>query len=269
MNSQAAAHTTDQFANPGAELLRWTVGMLVVLMATAAVLVAWRRIAGALAVPLEVPLLLATGFLSAVVAVASREACARRRSRLDLALWIAPTPALLLLGVALSLPGTSTAGLIVFWGLLVVEETWSWRRAPWRGQVRAAREHPPQSEPELAPVQREEPEHRQAVVDECPPEEVTQQLTRGRGADGSEHITGWLRAPFAAGQRTAVVHVSFCPPLNKIPELKVHQADGPKARIKTAQLLPHGARLDLKLSQSAEQSASVLLQFSAHSPGEK
>jgi hypothetical protein len=43
----------------------------------------------------------------------------------------------------------------------------------------------------------------------------------------------------------------------------VEQLEGPEARIKTAQLMPYGARLDLKLAATAEGPCSVLLQFSA------
>ena len=57
--------------------------------------------------------------------------------------------------------------------------------------------------------------------------------------------------------------MAFCPPFAATPELEVEQLDGPEARIKTAQLLPYGARLDLKLAAAAEEPTSVLLQFSA------
>ena len=103
----------------------------------------------------------------------------------------------------------------------------------------------------------------QRSMEEAPPEEVLQQLTRSGAADGSEQLAGWLRVPFAPGQRTGSVHVAFCPPFNRTPELVVEQLAGPEARIKTAQLLPYGVRLDLKLNAAGEQPASVLLQFSA------
>ncbi len=66
-------------------------------------------------------------------------------------------------------------------------------------------------------------------------------------------MSGWLRMPFAAGQRTGSVHVAFCPPLRATPELLVEQIGGPEARVKTAQLLPYGVRLDLKLAVAAEE----------------
>ena len=101
------------------------------------------------------------------------------------------------------------------------------------------------------------------TAETIPPEEVTQQLTRSTAADGTEELAGWLRIPFAAGQRTGSVHVAFCPPFARTPELSVEQIDGPEARLKTTQVLPYGARLDLKLHAASESPASVVLQFAA------
>ena len=99
--------------------------------------------------------------------------------------------------------------------------------------------------------------------------QISHVLTKAVGeileADGGEQLSGWLRAGFAAGQRTANVHVAFCPPFPKTPQLTVEQLDGPEVRIRTAQLLPHGLRLDLKLAVTAEKPLDVLLQFSARS----
>jgi hypothetical protein len=99
-----------------------------------------------------------------------------------------------------------------------------------------------------------------------PPAEVLQQLTRSQAADGTEELFGWIRLPFAVGQRTGCIHVAFCPPLCVTPEVTVEQIEGPDARIKTAQLLPYGARFDLKLAAAAESSTTVVLQFLARTP---
>jgi hypothetical protein len=77
-----------------------------------------------------------------------------------------------------------------------------------------------------------------------------------------------VSALFAAGQRTGTIHVAFCPSLRVTPELAVEQMEGPEARIKTAQLLPYGARVDLKLASPAQESTTVLLQFTARTPRE-
>lgn len=101
-----------------------------------------------------------------------------------------------------------------------------------------------------------------------PADDVLQQLVRSRAADGSERLAGWLRIPFAAGQRTGSEHVAFCPPFDRTPHVAVEQLDGPAVRVKTAQLLPHGVRLDLKLAAVTEEPVAVILRFSAQSHAE-
>jgi len=41
------------------------------------------------------------------------------------------------------------------------------------------------------------------------------------------------------------------------------QLGGPEARIKTVQLLPYGARFDLKLATASEAARTLLVEFSA------
>jgi hypothetical protein len=76
-------------------------------------------------------------------------------------------------------------------------------------------------------------------------------------------LLGWIRAAFAAGQRTANVHLAFCPPTAATPEVEIEQIDGPESRVQVSQVLPYGVRVELKLSEPAEESTIVLLQFSA------
>ena len=57
------------------------------------------------------------------------------------------------------------------------------------------------------------------------------------------------------------------PPLPVVPELSVKQIDGPEARVKTAQLLPYGVRLDLKLVAAAEEPTTNSLVIHADKPG--
>ena len=83
-------------------------------------------------------------------------------------------------------------------------------------------------------------------------EQVVQQLTRTLAADGTETLSGLLRTTFIPAQRTANVHLAFCPPLAHYARI-ARGANGRPAGpiIKTAQLLPYGARLDLKLVAAA------------------
>jgi hypothetical protein len=97
---------------------------------------------------------------------------------------------------------------------------------------------------------------------------VLQQLTRSRTADGGDLLSGWLRVDLAAGQRTANLHVAFCPPFARAPRVSVQQIDGPEARVKTVQTLPYGVRFDLKVADEGPEASTLLLQFAAAVSGE-
>jgi len=276
MNSDATA--ARHIARPTVELERFSAAALLGLLCAVVVLIGWRRLAGALSYPLPFTLLLPAGVLTAAAAAAVRLIwrCLptnSKRSRLDWPATLLPSAAVLGLGGALSLPGTNLAGLAVFWMVLAVEEFWAWRPVVWRilrrgrsvpGSIRldppqTPAPHPPPSKlPPQVPVD-------SSSLPAVAADNVIQQLTRRRTPDGVEELAGWLRMPFTEGQRTTSVHVAFCPPFSKTPELAVEQLDGPATRIKTAQLLPHGVRFDLKLAAVAEKRLAVMLQFSARS----
>jgi len=260
-----------------AELGRWSVGTAVALLATAAVLVGWRRLAGALVSPLEPAALLGVGALVAVAAAGVRTVwhyipgeC--KPVRLGWLVLVVPLVSVAALGAALTMPGTAGGGLIAFWVCLFVEESWAWRPVVWRTQrgkgeggrgIGPLTPHPSLLTPHSSPLT----PHPSPLAEDVLPDDVLQQLTRSRAADGTEQVQGWLRMRFASGQRTAIVHVAFCPPFEKTPELAVEQLDGPPMRIKTAQLLPYGVRLDLKLGTAAEEPLEVLLQLRVQGSG--
>jgi len=93
--------------------------------------------------------------------------------------------------------------------------------------------------------------------------DLLQQMTRRVMPEGTEQVSGWVRADVAGRQRTTSVHLAFCPSFATTPEIEIEQLDGPEARIQIGQLLPHGVRLDLKLAQAAEEATEVVLEFSA------
>ena len=82
-----------------------------------------------------------------------------------------------------------------------------------------------------------------------------------RTADESEELRGWLRVPLAAGQRTASVHVAFCPPLAATPELLVEQIDGPESPTEDRATASLRRRIDLRLATTAAEPAAVVLEF--------
>ncbi|NOY40925.1 MAG: hypothetical protein GXP26_03685 [Planctomycetes bacterium] len=94
-------------------------------------------------------------------------------------------------------------------------------------------------------------------------EEIVQQLYRVRDELGQEVIYGTLRADFLAGQRTAVVHAGFCPPLSHLPEIEAESFRGPLARIKVVQALAHGTRMDVRLTAPAASDCHVWIDMAA------
>ncbi len=105
------------------------------------------------------------------------------------------------------------------------------------------------------------------VDDETDPNEpagdITQQLTRRTTTEGGQDLTGWLRMPLAAGQRTGTLHVAFCPPFDEPPTVEAEAISGPACRIKIGPVMAHGVRLDAKLDAAAEAGESVLVWFYA------
>jgi len=253
---------------PG-ELAHWAAtGFAGFLFFSGAVL-CWRRMAGELSAPLEPTVLLLVGVSLAVAAATARLAW-RCRSGASRAGLPAPAAAALLsaavlaVGGALSLPGTSPGGLLILWSVLALEEVWAWAPGGWRRLV-AGRGTPARPQGAVAtpdsPAAR--PLQTRPAMQRPPADDVTQQLTRSRTAEGTEILSGWLRVEMASGQRSANVHLAFCPPFARSPRVAVEQVEGPRARIKTVQLLPYGARFDLKLVALSEEAATLLLEFSA------
>ena len=264
----AALHQT------AAEILRWLAAAMLGLLGMAALLLAWRRLAGALESPLGGSALLSVALVAAGAAAAVR-ILGRSAPKPPSSPWLdrvftwTPLPVLGVIGAALSLPGASPAALAAFWLILAAEESWS-LRGPRREQRAAVRPRPaplPVGQLRYDPPQPPPPHplSMTTLPEEVSPDDVVQQLTRSHAADGSEVLAGWLRVAMAAGQRSASLHVAFCPPFSQTPRLAVEQLSGPPARIKTVRLFPYGTRFDLKLDQPSQGPSSLLLQFLARS----
>lgn len=258
------------------------------LLVFAAVVLWWRRLVGALVNPLEPVVLLGAAVTVSAAAAAIRLGVLDKlapagqpsgRTRFARYLPWTVSASVVAIGVALSLRDTSLWGLVLFWTILTGEELWGWtpRRPlgppplgapPLGAHVAAPPAVSPRREP-ATPISLPRPSDSPfPAVDECDMDavdspDVLQQLTRRRTADGGEILSGWLRVPLAANQRTANVHVAFCPPFPRNPQVAVDQLGGPAARIKKVQVLPYGTRLDLKLAEHSDMPGSVVLQFSA------
>lgn len=232
--SQASAANLRTDTNLDARALQtWLARTALALLVVLATILAARRAAAALDRPLPTVTLGACGVFLAILAAAARRAPARQVS------WqLLPTILLLVSAGCLSLRGSPWAGLGLLWGFVLAEEAWHWQR----------RSRPVVAPPRMAPAP--------AIVsaahddaDEVESLDLRQNLLRGVDADGADVLRGEVQAVFAAGQRIEHVHLSFCPPFERTPEFDFEQVDGPDARIELAQLLPYGARLELKLSQ--------------------
>lgn len=96
-----------------------------------------------------------------------------------------------------------------------------------------------------------------------PQEEIVQHLYRVRNEDGGELIYGTLRADFQSGQRSAVLHVGFCPPLPYLPEIEAEALPGSEARLKIVQALAHGTRLNVRLPSTPADDCHVWIDMAA------
>jgi len=269
----AIACAASGVAGVAADLARWPAYTLVAVLLLGAGTMWCRRVAAALQQPLDWPGLLLVGVVSAGVGVAARMLVrprgsgtggqAARGTRASASFDVVVSLGLMAWGIALSPSGTPPGGLLIFWGIVAGEELWAWRRAlglAWlSGGFRAVRgPEATVAGPSTAP-----PHALRSDLLAPPAGDVTQEFVRSRHPDGSERLAGWLRVPLGSGQRTATVHLAFCPPFVRTPKITVAQQEGPPARIKEVQLLPYGARLDLKLAQAADAPATVLLEITA------
>ena len=240
------------------------VAVGVMLLAGVAMVLYIRRVAGALEKPLELPTLLALFLPVAVIAVCLRWATRGRAIANSWpARWILnalPTVAMVAIAMALSIPGTFAATWAVLWGVVVVAEICSWSAFMLSGAPRPA--------PTIARVHRlGDRKLRFDLPHQAQPrllgEDISQQITLGNTKDGRNLYRGWIRATFQARQRIETIHVAFCPPFETTPTLTARQVQGPPATTKISQLLPYGARLELRLDAPAEGESRVLFSFSA------
>lgn len=257
-------------------LHRYLAAAALGLLSAAALVVVIRRAAGAFEQSLEPATLAVIGALLAIVAAVIRlgwflPQSVNVSSRLDRAMMIITSLAVVSLGGGLCLPETPVLGSFLLCTLLMAEESWAWAwhlrqcsqrtslALPRSVRLNTAHDSLPHTNCGVSAHASLTIDPETAILSD----NITQQLTRSQAADGTEELSGWLRLSLAAGQRTGSVHVAFCPPFAAVPELEVEQIDGPEARIKPPQVLPYGARLDLKLATASEEPTSVLLQFSA------
>lgn len=239
------------------------------LLALGGVVILSRRLSGALAAPLSFGTLLVCACLLVAAALVFRAAFqppARFRERWAEYLFYAlPSGVLLLWAIGLSAPGTG-GGLIALWGVLLLEEGWSWgqlrRRVPVAPPLESKASNAELPLSAVSDLGQSLTESESLAEADEPDEAICQQVVRRRESDGGETIAGWLRAEVPAAARHATAHVAICPPFEGLPQCFAEQMDGPPAQIKVAQVLPHGVRFEIKLDEPGALAADVLVEFS-------
>lgn len=99
-----------------------------------------------------------------------------------------------------------------------------------------------------------------------------QRWTRQRDEESQqETLHGILRADFAAGDPLVILHVSFCPVLESIPELQCEVSgdlspEAPDATIKITLAETFGARIEVRLQQKPSAPLSLFVELFGTAP---
>lgn len=110
-----------------------------------------------------------------------------------------------------------------------------------------------------------EEEFNEEYFDTEPDENAIQQWTRIETPEGDQLLEGWVRIEFPPDRKTANIHIPFCPPFKSIPKIETLQLDGPETKITIAQLMPFGARIDIKRT-IVTSTVPVRIQFLIYTP---
>lgn len=95
-------------------------------------------------------------------------------------------------------------------------------------------------------------------------ERFLQQQIRRRTAAGGESIRGTVVVSFQTGERLAVAHVGFCPPLQESPTVQLSTAyDEMDAVVTPGEILPWGIRVECRLEEAAEDPFDIPVDFVA------
>lgn len=246
------------FAHPGLRRDLLTALLISGLAAAGVVVVTLlvRRAAGAFVQPLGGFSLLAVAGLGLLLAAGWRMgwlARGEQQSTLSLMALAVPGFAAFLMLCVLSLPGTANWALMLTWlGFFTAEAVWWWLAyAALRPSVTRSANRPSMVTEFVAG---------ETEIAEAPlPSEVFQQVTRTREGD-KEQIAVSIRVAFAAGQRIAVEHVAFCPPLLKTPKLAAEVLDGAVAAVSLTSIQPFGIRLEVRLEEPTDEACEVLVE---------
>ena len=197
----------------------------------------------------------------------------------------------LLIGLAVQIPGTSALTWLVFTAFFLLTAGVLWW-FEFHRPFSSSREPEPDSEPETDSAPELEPEstaetesmeetrlteepgsteesEESAWESEEPDEEdellpagVRQKLERLENPDGTEEISGLLRAEFLPNQTKIPLFVGFCPPFCQTPVVECFSLDG-TTDVEIVQNAPHGVQLSIRKKPRVPLEDSVILMFRA------
>lgn len=99
-------------------------------------------------------------------------------------------------------------------------------------------------------------------------DEHATQWQRRVACDGGELIEGCARVDFGPGQKEAVMHLAFCPPLSAVPVVHGEDADGGELEIRAEAVHTFGARLAVRRRSRIESSETRFVSYVAVPPGQ-
>jgi hypothetical protein len=228
-----------------------------------------RRLAGGLTTPLSPLLLITVGLITAAAACSAQLLTSSAGQtnvsafRLIVVPWLTML-ALPAMAIAVSLPRSSPFGLVVLWLTVGISELGLWQ----------LRKNRPAGIADLIHGQRQIIITDSTAAPSSPidtnyrnqPDAITatQKLIYHRAADGTLSVEGWLQARLIAEQRTAIVHVAFCPAFDRAPTVEAEWVEGPSAELRPTLVLPWGVRWEVKLDVPAPAPTLAKLEFIAN-----
>ena len=237
---------------------------LTCIVATAAVLLTARRLAGALLTPLSANALIVVALVFCAAAIgavylrrdlpADTAKIARKLQRSILGL------SLLAVAISLSLPGSSPLGVTAMWLAIVGSEFLLWK-LPMQHSMQVKSNAFSQIVSLVSDRFTNLQEH--ISVDPEDSRSNATQTLKYQQMEGGLSVEGWLRVDFAVGQRTAVVHVAFCPAFLQPPAVETEFEDGPECEIRPSLVIPWGVKWEVKLDQAAAKPSTVRFAFQA------
>lgn len=250
-----------QFARAWWSALSLSGGFL--LLAFALLMLA-RRFQGGLTTPLTPAELVGVGALLAFLAAVMHrgvQVCWRGKTVWFWVVQSLPFVGLASSAAAVSLPGSSPYGICAMVALLAMEEGY-WLRGVIRRDKRRPRKFWRRPQVRTRPLSLENDPFSNSDSQGLP-EGVSHRIERIRGECDQDICRGQVRSQFQLGQRTESIHLAFCPPFAVTPQLHFEQINGPDSTIKAMQILPYGARLEIRLAKTYTQPVQTTLEFSA------